>query len=66
MFFFLVFTNVQKHYFAVQKCSIYFSIKVLVVNPLNAKTIYICSCVPVSQREDHIYMSRAASVRYIA
>ena len=33
------------------------------VNPLNAKTIYICSRVPVSQREDHIYMSRAASVR---
>ena len=33
------------------------------INPLNAKTIYICSRVPVSQREDHIYMSRAASVR---
>ena len=28
------------------------------LNPLNAKTIYICSRVPVSQREDHIYMSR--------
>ena len=24
--------------------------------PLNAKTIYICSRVPVSQREDHIYI----------
>ena len=30
----------------------------MIVNPLNAKTIYICSRVPVSQREDHIYMSR--------
>ena len=25
-------------------------------NPLNAKTIYICSRVPASQREDHNYM----------